>query len=331
MATTTRRFMPYIRIALLAGSLWALRREFAGVSLASLLRQLAGHGWARVAAGIAATVLSFLLLGGVELLALHTTLAGVRRIPRRIAMATAFVAHAMSQSVGLALLTGAAVRMRAYERRGMDAAQVGSASALVTLGVTLGLVAAAAWAFLAEGAPMVVRGHALAVRPIGVLLALMVVAYFAWSIFGSSRVGAKSRWHIPRPAPAIALALMLLATADWLMSGAVLYVFLPSDTHIPIWGFMRTYIVAQTVGVTSHVPAGAGVFEVVLLGLLTTAYPSVDRAAFLAAIVLYRAVYYLLPLCAAVALAGITELLRSRRGASHRAAPFTQAEVEVAT
>ena len=70
------------------------------------------------------------MLGLIERLAIRH--ANTTSIPRRTAMTTAFVANAFSQSIGLALLTGAAVRLRAYARRGADAPAVARISDVVT-------------------------------------------------------------------------------------------------------------------------------------------------------------------------------------------------------
>ena len=39
----------------------------------------------------------------------------------------------------------------------------------------------------------------------------------------------------------------------------MLFAFLPAALGVGYWALLRAYMIAQTVGVTSHVPAGAGV------------------------------------------------------------------------
>lgn len=301
-----------VRISLLIGSIWALRRELGGIGIADLVHRIVSQGWLHVAMALAGTVASFLILGGVEIVALRSVRIPPALVSGRLAIATAFVAHAFGQSIGLSVLTGTAVRLRAYGRRGLDAARVTRVSVTAMIAVTLGLMAAGACALLASRAPLPVGPHTIAVRPLGVLLGAIVLAYLAWSVVGRGP-SAPWRWGVSRPTPRIALSQVIVSAADWLVTGAVLYAVLPADSGIGIAAFMRAYVIAQTVGVASHVPAGAGVFEVVLLTLLTAAHPTVDRAALLAAIVMYRAIYYLLPLCVAIVLAGVRELRPSRR------------------
>ena len=306
-----------IRLALLAASAWALHREFAHVVLAELLRQLASYGWPRLAIALAITATSFLLLGAVELLALRASSVSRRRVGAGRALASAFVAHSLSQSIGVALLTGAMVRVRSYTRRGVGAMQIGHVTALVTLSITLGLLVIGAWAFIVATAPLVILGRPVVLRPVGVLLALVVIAFIVWSATAEQPAIPALRWRLPRPALRTTAGLVSMATLDWILTGAVLIVLLPRGINIEFWHFMRFYVIAQMVGMMSHVPAGAGVFELTLLALIVASYPALRRESLLAAIVAYRFIYYLVPLMVAVAVGGLTELhgLRSSRRA----------------
>ena len=227
-------------------------------------------------------------------------------------MTTAFVANAFSQSIGLALLTGAAVRLRAYARRGFDAAAVARISGFVTLTVTLGLLACGAGAFLASREPLRIGRAALSVHPVGIVLALVVLAYLAWSVVATRDHVGRGRWLLRRPTGRVALAQLALSSADWLITGTVLFAVLPTAAGVEYGPLLRAYLVAQTLGVASHVPGGAGVFEAVMLTLVATG-DATQRTALIAALVMFRVVYYLLPLAAALVVAGVSELL-PRRG-----------------
>jgi phosphatidylglycerol lysyltransferase len=310
-----------LRLGLLALATWALRRELAGVRAGALLQQVNVDGWRRAALALAGTVASFAVLGVIESLAFRQ--AETVPMPQRTAMMTAFAANALSQSIGLALLTGAAVRLRAYARRGVDAAAVARISGLVTLTVTLGLVACAAGAFLASPEPIRVASLALPVRPVGALLALVVLAYLGWSVVASSEHVGRGRWRLRRPTTRVALAQLALSSADWLITGTVLFAVMPSAAGVMYGPLLRAYLVAQALGVASHVPGGAGVFEAVLLTLVATG-DAMQRTALIAALVLFRVVYYLLPLVGALIVAAVAELRPRRHHRLTAAAPAAQ-------
>lgn len=302
-----------VRIGFAIAAFWALRREMDGVTATGLVQQLRGIGWSHLAVGVACTVASFLLLGVIEVLALRQAGDVPRSVPTGAALRTAFVASALSQSIGISVLTGAAVRMRAYARYGLDAVSVARVTAFVTIAATVGLLAAAALALFSIGAPVTAGGLDVAARPTALLLVAIVIAYVAWSIGGKAEGVGRGRWRIPRPTPRTAVWQIVLSTADWLAVAGVLYAFMPPHLGLTLGVVFGTYMVAQLVAVTSHVPAGAGVFEVMVISLLSQAAPDASRPALVAALVMFRLVYYVAPLLAAIVVATATELSRAHR------------------
>jgi phosphatidylglycerol lysyltransferase len=307
-----------LRLGLLALAAWALQRELADVQVGEVVRQFGGYGWRHATLVLIGTAASFTTLGLIELLAVRY--AGAARVPRRTALTTGFVAHAVSQSIGLALLTGAAVRLRAYGRRGLDAVAVARISGFVTLTITLGLLACGAGALLASRAPLPVAGVALPVRLVGALLAIVVLAYLGWSIVASRDQIGRGRWLLRRPSARVALGQLVLSAADWLLTGTVLFALLPAPAGIEYGSLLRAYLVAQTLAMASHVPGGAGVLEVLVLTLAVTGNGT-QRSALIAALVMFRIVYYLVPLAGALVVAGVAEL-RPRHAAGVSAEPM---------
>ena len=98
-----------------------------------------------------------------------------------------------------------------------------------------------------------------------------------------------------------------IASADMLVAGSVLYVLFP-----PIRGgyltVLEVYLVAYVLIVLSHVPGGWGVLEAVMMTLLGTLKLVPDAEANMpkvfAAIIVFRAIYFLLPLAFAAAMVG---------------------------
>jgi uncharacterized membrane protein YbhN (UPF0104 family) len=79
---------------------------------------------------------------------------------------------------------------------------------------------------------------------------------------------------------------------------------------MPYVEFLGLFLVAQVVGVISHVPGGLGVFETIILLLLS---PTLPGAAVVGALVAYRGIYYLLPLVAATVLLAAYEATHRRQ------------------
>jgi uncharacterized membrane protein YbhN (UPF0104 family) len=78
-----------------------------------------------------------------------------------------------------------------------------------------------------------------------------------------------------------------------------------------------SYLLALLAGLVSHVPGGLGVFESIMLLMLT---PEVPPPTVLGALLAYRSIFHLLPLLAALAF-GAYEVRRSLRAAGGAASP----------
>ncbi|HEX6807999.1 MAG TPA: lysylphosphatidylglycerol synthase domain-containing protein [Gemmatimonadaceae bacterium] len=303
------------RAVVLGVSVVALRHELAGLDRAQLTAALRQYDAPQVALAVLCTAASFATLGLVEFLAPHYAGRGASRaIPGRAALATAFVAHAFSQSMGFGLLTGTAVRLRAYAKYDVDAETCARISIFVTTTTLLGLFALGSIALLtAPGFSRLVWTRAAAAS-IGAAMAAVVVAYLAWCSLGGNKGIGVGEWRLTPPSSSMAATQMALAIADWLVTGTVLYLLLLHGTFASFTGFLAAYLVAHAAGIASHVPAGAGVFEATFLASIAPGAVNPERAGLVASLVAYRVLYYALPLCAAAALATISEL-RRRHGA----------------
>lgn len=308
-----------VRVALIAIAFLVLRRELDGVGLKDLFAGLRSYGLRHIGLGLAFTIASFLLLGNLELLALrYVGKRAERIIPRRTALATAFVAHAYSQAIGFAVLTGTAVRVRSYSRYGLDALDVARLSVFVTVTATLGLLTTGGFAFIATPGRVSFLNHSFSLTPLGLLLLLPIIAYIGLGAFGRAEFHGRGKWRIRRPSLGVAFQQICVSSLDWLITGTVLFFLMPPSMHVSYSGLLGVFLVAQTAAVLSHVPGGVGVFEAIVLALLTApgegrvASPAL-AASVVASLFVYRVIYYLLPLCGAIALSGIAEVMRSRR------------------
>src|SRR6185436_12737928 len=100
--------------------------------------------------------------------------------------------------------------------------------------------------------------------------------------------------------------------------GAVLYALLPAGRP-PLITVLGAFLVAQLLGLASHVPSGVGVFEGLIILLLK---PYFTSGALLPSLIVYRAVYYLLPLSVALVVLVADELSQRRAQAARVGAAF---------
>jgi uncharacterized protein (TIRG00374 family) len=95
------------------------------------------------------------------------------------------------------------------------------------------------------------------------------------------------------------------------LAAAVLYVLLPAHPDVNYFIFFGSYLLAQIAGIISNVPGGLGVFETVLILLIS---PPIASDQLLGALLVYRIVYYLLPLLIGLGLLALYELQQRHQG-----------------
>jgi uncharacterized membrane protein YbhN (UPF0104 family) len=98
-----------------------------------------------------------------------------------------------------------------------------------------------------------------------------------------------------------------LAVGDLLLASSVVFVLLPPAIGISLPHLVAVYLTALLAGLVSHVPGGLGVFESVMLLLLT---PQVPPPIVLGALLAYRGIFHLFPLALAMMAFGAFELWR---------------------
>jgi len=307
-----------VSVVAFAAALLVLRRELHEHTYREILHALGALPVRRVAEAVLMTVASYALLGAYDLLGLH---AVGRRLPyRRIAFAS-FVAHAFSNSIGHSLLTGGSLRLRLYTAWGLSAGEVGSVVAFNDLALWLGFASLGGAVFLAEPVALPAALHAplASVRPLGALFLAGVAGYFLWS--ARRRPLRLRTWSFLPPPPGLSAAATLVAALDWMVCAGVLYALLPETSRVTLPAFAGMFLLAQTIGLISQVPAGLGVFETAMVWSLGDA---VGKPELLGSLLAFRALYYLLPLAAAALALGVHEIYARRHAVRRVAASLSQ-------
>src|SRR5690348_12128433 len=304
-----------ISLALFAGAMLVIRSELRDHPFHEIVDELRSFRRLRLLLALGATALGYLALAGYDALSLA---ALGRRLPFRCVAYAAFLGYAFANSLPFSVVTGAAVRYRLYSQWGIAKADAARVITLNTITYVVGLLASAGLAFALQ--PVLVPGFLRlplhTARPLGFLCLAVVAAYLIWS---ARRGGDLKlwRWELPRPSFRRALAQIGVSFADWVFSGAALYVLLPH--RVPFHVFFAVFLLGQMAGLVAQVPAGLGVFEAVMLWGLT---PALTTASVLIALVGYRLVYFLLPLMGATAVWAVREgrrWLQKRAGQVRRA------------
>jgi phosphatidylglycerol lysyltransferase len=297
------RLTPLLGVALFAFALWLLHRELRNYRYADLVRVLRELPRGRIWLAVALTAVSYAVLTLYDAL-------GVRYVRRklsygRIAMAS-LVGYGVSMTLGFPLLTGAPLRYRMYSRWGLSASEIARIIAFYSTTFWLGSLAVGGVALLVDPPrlpPQLALDPAW-VRPIGALLLVVLAAYLVLSALGT-RMTVRG-FRLEMPSLGVAVAQVLASALDWVVAAAVLYVLLPVGST-SYAAFFAIFFVGQSAGHASHVPGGMGIFESIVLVFLSPTVPVPDV---LAALLAWRAIYYLLPLLGAVLTLAVHEVRR---------------------
>ncbi|MBR1600312.1 MAG: UPF0104 family protein [Alphaproteobacteria bacterium] len=208
-------------------------------------------------------------------------------------MFAGFVGFAISNNAGHAIVSGGAIRYRLYTRWRVPAAEI------------VKMVTFSGFTYLVACFALVIIGYVCSPEH---ALSAVSSPYINWSIIISSIVGLMLYFwgcafykkpiiikevEFDTPSVKMAVAQVIIGSIDILMASLVLYFVMDSYVNIPFFTFMGAFIIAQVLGVYSQVPGGLGVFEVVFTNLLPE---DENQATLFAILILYRIIYYLLPL-----------------------------------
>ena len=230
------------------------------------------------------------------------------RLPARTVFATALIAYPVGHTLGVSVLSAGAIRYRYYYKHGLSHEAIANIVWPVSLSLGLGM------AFLS--------GVALLLHPLttqGLLAPVMTVAPWVFQALGGVMlslltllfvlVGRQGRsftyktWSVHLPSAGLLACQLMVSVLDLMLVTLVIYLLLPT-AGIGYWELMSAFVQATLLGVISHVPAGAGVFEFAMIKTL----PTISTVALVATLLLYRLFYFVLPFALALIGIGYREL-----------------------
>jgi phosphatidylglycerol lysyltransferase len=297
-----------VGLLLFLAALWVIHHELKAHPLHDVLRYMHALPAKRLLLALLFTVISYCVMTGYDTLALKYIQYSLAY--SRIALAS-FIGYAFSNNIGLSMIAGASVRYRLYSAWGLSALEIGKVVVFCSVTFWLGFLALGGIIFTLVPMEVPASLHLphISLHLLGAFFITVVAAYLSWSFFMKKPLVIRG-WSLPGPSTRISLAQITIAMMDWILAGSVLYLLLPDLPSVPFYGFLGIYLLAQMAGIVSQIPGGLGVFETLVLVLLS----SVAQASeVLGALIVFRGIYYLLPLVVAAALLGIQEIIRRKK------------------
>lgn len=276
-------------IGAVAVSVFILYREFRRISFAEVADSLAAISLGNWALAICATLVAYAALAWYDRIAiLHLG----KKVSWVFISLCSFTTYALSHNIGASVLSGAVVRYRAYSTRGLTAQEIGVLIVFCSFTFFIGTVLMGGLALTIE--PHIVR-RLIDVPDwvsfsIGVLMLALVSLYVlgSWLHFPP--------WHFKRftlqyPRLPIVTRQMLAGPLELAAAGAIIYFALPAEGNPGYLVILGIFLASFTLALLSHAPGGLGVLEVTFLAAL----PEMNPNDVLAALIVFRLLYLLIP------------------------------------
>lgn len=291
-----KKWAPLIWIPILSLAAWVLVDRLQNIDFHDVKRQLLAQPPRTVLLGVLFSAGVYALVGFYECIAVR--MASGRKMCAT-AFRTAIISNPIARAIGLALVSGGALRYRMYAAAGLSAREVATVVVLAAMPYLFSV----GWLIdlsLLLNAETAARALQLSTGLVLTLGAIGLAKDIGWLIFVVRRKQPLV-WRdqtLPVPTPREAALQLAVGLAQISLMTGMLYLFMPAELGMSWPAFIAIYCIAFVAGQLSNVPAGLGVLEAALLLML----PQVPPGKLLAAVIAYRAVYEILPLLIALGL-----------------------------
>ncbi len=294
-------------VAIAASALFQLARDIEPARIAEALR---GTPLSEVAIAGGLVAASYVTLTFYEFFALRTI--GCHIVPYRTAALSSFTSYSIGHNVGAMVFTAALVRFRIYSSWGLGLIDIAKIAFVTGLTFWLGntFVLACAMLYDPNSASAIDQVPPRLNQALGLVGILVIIAYLAW-LNARSRVLGRQGWQVVLPSARLTLVQIGIGALDLVLVALAMDSVLPADPPIAFVTVLCVFVAAMLLGFASHTPGSLGVFEAAMLVGLA----DFDKERLIAALLIFRLLYFILPLLLALATLGVRELWRTARPA----------------
>ena len=240
-----------------------------------------------IAGALAAT--SYLLYSCFDLLGRHYT---GHKLPTLTVMGVNFISYAFNLCLG-SVVGAVAFRYRLYS-------QLGLAYGVITRVVSISMLTNWVGYLLLGGLVFLLQPLALppswkmgnhGLQWLGAAMIMVALGYVVACVRSGDRVWEVRGHELYLPPWRMAVLQLVMSCTNWSLMAGVVFVLL--GEKIPYTDVLTVLLIGAIAGVLAHVPAGLGVLEFVFVALLSHVVP---ESRLIAALLGYRALYYIAPL-----------------------------------
>ncbi len=228
-----------------------------------------------------------------------------------------FVTYALGHNIGASVLSGGLVRLRAYGASGLSAVEVAILVALCSFTFAYGTVLLLGIVFVTHPeivGPLADMVPFLALpTPLVQLIGAGMLGLCALYVLGSWRRFKPLHFrkvHIVYPRLPVVVRQLMAGPLELVAAAGIIYFVLPEAGNPGFMTVLGAFLISFSAGLVSQTPGGIGVMEAVFLAVLNTVSPS----DVIAALLIWRLMYLLIPLAISLPLVVAFERAQMRRG-----------------
>jgi len=231
---------------------------------------------------------------------------GANHVPYRIAAIASFTSYTIGHNVGFTALSGGAIRYRIYSQFGLGIIDVAKLCFLTGLTFWLGNLAVLGTGIVwrPDVASRITLLPPQVMSGLGILLLVVLAAYVLWVSRRPRTIGI-ANWSVRLPGGRSTLIQIAIGLADLGCSSCAMYNLLPPSVHVDPLTVSTAFVSSTLLGFASLVPGSLGVFDNFFATALGPDVPDQDAVA--AAIILFRVLYFYVPVCIALVAMAVWE------------------------
>jgi uncharacterized membrane protein YbhN (UPF0104 family) len=252
--------------------------------------------------------LSYACLTFYDFFALRTI--GQIHIPYRVAALTGFLSYTIGHNLGATVFTGGVIRFRIYRAWGLTLIDVAKIAFVTGLTFWLGntVVLGIGIAYAPDVVGLINQLPSWANRTIALAALAAIAVYVLWLLPRPRTIG-RNGWTVTLPSARSTLVQIGIGVADLGLAALAMYTLISVHASVDVAQALIAFVFSALLGFLSHAPGSLGVFDAAML----VALPHIQTEQLLAALVVFRALYFIVPFCIAILLFGLRELAVSAK------------------
>lgn len=270
------------------------------------LSELSLHHWILA---IVSALVSYAALAGYDRIALHHLHKNISWLFISIC---SFTTYALSHNIGASVFSGAMVRYRAYSMKGLNGSEIAVLVGFCSFTFALGTM-------LLSGIVLIVRPDLIELlhngipEGIAVLIGYVILSFIGLYVLGSwirlppLKIGSKFQLSYPRLN--IVVQQLLIGPLELLGAAGIIYAVLPEAGNPGFIAILGVFLASFSITLLSNAPAGGiGVLE----ALFIAGMPQMNPADVIAALIVFRLLYLIIPLIISLFFIAVFEIMQWR-------------------